>query len=183
MKKLLISILSISLTLLFLVGCDNVMNTPTKRVEEFLNDYQTNDNTVITQLNNTLTNEMSLTDIQKDDYRNIMKKQYQDLVYTIKDETVNGDKSIVKVEIEVYDYNKVIKEADSYMLLNQTEFLDENDEVDNNKFMDYKIARMKEVSERVKYTIEFTLTKIDNSWKLDDITEIDRQKIHGIYSY
>jgi len=183
MKKKFLTIISMSLALLLFLGCDNLMNTPTKRVEEFLNDYQTNDSTVLTQLDSTLTNEMTLNDAQRDDYRDMMKKQYKDLVYTIKDETVDGNNATVKVEIEVYDYNKAIKEADSYILLNQADFLDEEGGMDNNKFMDYKIERMKEVGERVKYTIDFHLTKSDNSWKLDDITEIDRQKIHGIYSY
>lgn len=183
MKKIFLSIISIGVILLLTAGCDDVLNTPTKRVEEFLNDYQTTDNTVLGQLDSTLDSEMALNDTQRNDYRDMMKKQYKDLVYTIKDETVDGDKSTVKVEIEVYDYNKAIKESDSYMLLNQTEFLDEQGTVDNSKFTDYKINKMSEVSDRVKYTIDFSLTKKDNTWKLDDITEVDRQKIHGIYSY
>ena len=183
MKKIFLSIISIGIILLSTSGCDSVLNTPTKRVEEFLNDYQTTNNTVLTQLDNTLENDANLNENQKKEYRDIMKKQYENLVYVIKDETVNGDKSTVKVEIEVYDYNKAIKEADSYVTLNQAEFLDEEGAVDDSKFTDYKLKRMDEVTERVKYTIDFKLTKEEKSWKLDDITEIDRQKIHGIYSY
>ena len=41
---------------------------------------------------------------------------------------------------------------------------------------------MKEQKEKVTYTITFTLTKKDDTWELDDITDIDRQKIHGIYN-
>ena len=40
---------------------------------------------------------------------------------------------------------------------------------------------MKKMTDRVKYTIDFSLTKIENEWKLDDLLEIDRQKIHGLY--
>ena len=39
-----------------------------------------------------------------------MKKQYQNLTYTIKDEEIDGDTAIVKVEIEVYDFNKAMNE-------------------------------------------------------------------------
>ena len=49
--------------------------------------------------------------------------------------------------------------------------------------MDYKIKQMKNTNEKVKYTIEFDLTKSDNKWTLDDVDEITRQKIHGIYNY
>ena len=35
--------------------------------------------------------------------------------------------------------------------------------------------------DKITYTITFTLTKEDDEWTLDDITDIDRQKIHGIY--
>ena len=112
-----------------------------------------------------------------------MKKQYQNLTYTIKDEEVNGDKATVKVEIEVYDFNKAMTKADDYLSENQDEFTDGNNNIDNEKFMDYKIKEMKNVNDKVKYTIDFTLTKNNNKWQLDDIDEITRQKIHGIYNY
>lgn len=168
---------------LFLVGCNNLMNTPTKKVEEFLNKYQTMNNAVMDQLNYTLESDYELTDTQKDSYKTMMKKQYKDLIYTIKDETVDGDTATVKVEIEVYDYSKAIKEADNYLTNNQDEFVNEDGSVDREKFLDYKIELMSKSTERVKYTLELKLTKDDGNWKMNDITEIDRQKIHGIYSY
>jgi hypothetical protein len=42
---------------------------------------------------------------------------------------------------------------------------------------------MKKEKERVKYTLSFTLVKIDDEWKLDDLTETQREKIHGTYDY
>lgn len=179
MKKILLFLGSF----LFMVGCNNLMNTPTKKVEEFLNRYQTLDNEVIDQLNYTLDESYSFTDIQKDDYKKVMKKQYKDLVYTVKEETVDGDTAVVKVEIEVYDYSKAIAEADNYLLNNQDEFLNEDGTSDKERFIDFKIDAMSKTTERVKYTLELTLLKVNDTWKMDDITEIDRQKIHGIYSY
>lgn len=179
MKKFLLIIM----TLFLLVGCETVMNNPTKRVETFLNKYQTMDSEVLKQLDETLSNDVNLTESQKKDYKDLMKKQYQNLTYTIKDEEVNGDKATVKVEIEVYDFNKAMTKADDYLSENQDEFTDENNNIDNEKFMDYKIKEMKNVNDKVKYTIDFTLTKNNNKWQLDDIDEITRQKIHGIYNY
>lgn len=179
MKKFLLLILP----MLLLVGCESVMNNPTKRVETFLNKYQTMDSEVLSQLDTTLNNDATLTNEQKKDYKEIMKKQYQNLTYTIKDEEVDGDTATVKVEIEVYDFNKAMNNADSYLLQNQEEFIDENNAIDNEKFMDYKIKKMKDTKEKVKYTIDFTLTKNDNNWQLNNVDEITRQKIHGIYNY
>jgi len=179
MKKFLLVVI----TVLLLVGCESVMNNPTKRVETFLNKYQTMDSEVLSQLDTTLNNDNTLTDEQKSDYKELMKKQYQNLTYTIKDEEVDGDTATVKVEIEVYDFNKVMTEADDYLLQNQDEFINENDEIDDEKFMDYKIKQMQNTREKVKYTIEFNLTKNDNQWTLDNVDEITRQKIHGIYNY
>ncbi len=179
MKKILLIIM----TLFLLVGCETVMNNPTKRVETFLNKYQTMDSEVLKQLDETLSNDVNLTESQKKDYKDLMKKQYQNLTYTIKDEEVNGDKATVKVEIEVYDFNKAMTKADDYLSENQDEFTDENNNIDNEKFMDYKIKEMKNANDKVKYTIDFTLTKNNNKWQLDDIDEITRQKIHGIYNY
>ena len=179
MKKFLLIIM----TLFLLVGCETVMNNPTKRVETFLNKYQTMDSEVLKQLDETLSNDVNLTESQKKDYKDLMKKQYQNLTYTIKDEEVNGDKATVKVEIEVYDFNKAMTKADDYLSENQDEFTDENNNIDNEKFMDYKIKEMKNANDKVKYTIDFTLTKNNNKWQLDDIDEITRQKIHCIYNY
>lgn len=170
-------------TLLFVVGCDNLMNTPTKKVEEFLNKYQTMSNEVMEQLNYTLDENYTLTETQKEKYKNIMKKQYKDLIYTIKEETTDGDTSMVKVEIEVYDYKKALEKADDYLITNQDNFINEEGSVNNEMFMDYKISEIENQTERVKYTLELTLTKQEDIWEMNEITEIDRQKIHGIYSY
>ena len=59
---------------------------------------------------------------------------------------------------------------------------EETNETDDAKFMDYKLDQMDDVKDKIKYTINFTLTKKDNNWEMDEITDIDRQKIHGLYS-
>lgn len=53
---------------------------------------------------------------------------------------------------------------------------------DENKFMDYKISAMEKVKDTVKYTIEFTLTKTNNEWQLDPLSNTDIEKLHGIYT-
>lgn len=177
MKK----IISILLLLVVVSGCSNVMNTPTKEVEAFLSKYQTMDDNVITQLEDVLDTDNTMTEEQKNEYKELMKKQYQNLSYKIKDEKIDGEHASITTEIEVYDYNKAIQDADDYLDTNSEEFLKEDGTTDDEKFMDYKISQMKDTKDKVTYTITFTLTKEDDEWMLDDITDIDRQKIHGIY--
>lgn len=167
--------------LFFLVGCNNVMNTPTKEVEKFLGKYQTMDNKVLEQLDGVLVSDITMTSKQKEDYKELMKKQYQNLAYKIKDEVTDGDHAEIVTEIEVYDFAKAIEESDKYLRENNNEFVLEDGTTDEEKFMDYKIKQMKDIKDKVTYTITFTLTKKDDVWTLDDVTDIDRQKIHGIY--
>ena len=159
-------VLLMVMALFLIVGCGNMMNTPTKKVEEFLSKYQTQDKDVLDQLDDVIKEAGTMNDDQKETYRDLMKKQYQNLSYKIKDETEDGDNATVQVEIEVYDYGKAISEKK---------------EVDTKKFLDYKIGKMKDVKDKVTYTINFTLSKVDGNWRLDNISDVDRQKLHGLY--
>lgn len=168
--------------LLSLTGCNQVMNTPTKEVEQFLGKYQTMDDKVLTQLDKVLQTDVTMNEEQKESYKELMKKQYQNLSYKIKDETIDGEHATIVTEIEVFNYGKTMEESDLYLRDNPSEFLDDAGIRDDSKFMDYKIKELKDTKDKVTYTITFTLTKKDDVWELDDITDIDRQKIHGIYN-
>lgn len=166
-------------------GCENglLMNTPTKKVEMFLANYQTLDNDVLEQLDNVIDNEESFTDDQRETYRDIMKKHYQDITYEIKEEKIDGDSAIVTTEIEVRDYSKILTEADAYRQTNADEFNNEVGDYDESLFMDYRLEKLKEAKDTVKYTIDFTLTKVDDEWKLDSLTDEQESKLHGLYIY
>ncbi len=181
MKKVLV-FLACFMSILIFSGCD-LNNTPTKKVEAYLNNYRNLDAAVVNQLDETVNVDTIMDVTQKNNYKDILKKQYKDLTYTIKDETIDGNTAKVKVEIEVYDYYKLTNEADKYYATTPDEFKDENGNIVETKYIDYKINKMKDYKERVKYTIDFTLTKTDRTWVLDNITEETRQKIHGLYAY
>ena len=42
--------------------------------------------------------------------------------------------------------------------------------------------KMEAVKDKIKYTLNLTLTKKDKKWVLNDISESDRQKLHGLYN-
>lgn len=176
MKKALV----FALVLLGLVGCSlgtDMTNTPTKKVEAYLDNYQSLDDNILNDLD-TLITDTEYTIDQQSKYRELMKKHYQNLKYEIKEETINGDKATVTAEIEVVDYSKIISSEPDESL-----YLDEEGLYDVNLFYDYQLNQMEQANETVKYTIVFYLTKINDEWALDDLSESTKEKIHGIYVY
>lgn len=174
MKKLLL--IGLALTL---AGCSltKMDNTPTKKVEAFLNNYQTLDKDVLSSLDTIVENETLYTLEQKHTYREILKKHYQDLTYKIKEETINGDRATVEVEIEVTDYTKSLREAELYKINNQSDVFNES------QYIDYKLDLLKSTKDKVKYTLYFSLTKIGKDWTIDNLNSIEQEKILGIYQY
>ena len=175
MKKILL----ILIVLITITGCtlSDIDNTPTKQVETFLNNYQTLDQKVLNDLDLVINKKTNYNQKQKDEYRKILKKHYQNLTYEIKDETINGDRANVEVEIEVTDYTKALKEANIYLENHREEFQDET------KYIDYQLEKLKEAKDTVKYTLNLTLNKENDKWKLEQIDEIEEKKILGIYEY
>ena len=49
------------------------------------------------------------------------------------------------------------------------------------KYPNYKLKELESVTDTTTYTITFYLTKEDGEWKLQDISDQDREKIHGLY--
>lgn len=212
MKKILLCF-SCIMAIVLLSGC-TMDNTPTKKVEKFLDSYKNQDETVLNQLKDMVDTDSLMDDTQKETYQDIIKKQYKDMSYEIKDETIDGDTATVTAEIEVYDYYKINKDAEDYYNKNPDEFKsvtgngivddaknatediiegakdatkDAKDAVtgtnSDSKFVEYRLGKLKDAKDRVKYTIDFKLTKVDNVWTINDIDDTTRQKIHGLYEH
>jgi len=179
MKKILWAVL----IMFCLTGCDNLMNTPTKKVEYLLGKYQSNDQDVLKQLDNTLSTDNVLKEEQKNRYKKIMERQYKDLMYTIKNEAIDGKTAVVEVEIEVYDYASAVTMTEDDLINNSEKYKDSAGEIDNTLYNNTKLDNLENVNNRIKYTINFTLSKIDEEWIVDDLTETERMKIHGLYAY
>ena len=168
---------------LLLTGCSltkDMDNTPTKKVETFLNNYQTLSSDVVSDLNSVVETDNDLTDEQKELYKDIIKSNYQKMTYTIKDTKEDGDEAIVTAEIEVVDYSTILSDVKLYLQEHAEEFMT-NNEHDPIKYNDYKLEKIKSAKEKVKYTIDFSLTKIDDEWQLDELTKDSKDKINGIY--
>ena len=187
------------MAIVLLSGC-SMDNTPTGKVENFLDNYKNHDDNVIEQLGDMVNMDGLMDEAQKSTYTDIMKKQYEDLSYEIKNEVIDGDTATVTAEIEVYDCYRVNQDAEAYYNSNPGEFSDDNgasdgglvgDVVDgaedaaddtagamtsDQKYVEYRLGKLKEAEDRVTYTIDFTLTKNDEEvWTLNEIDDMTRQ--------
>lgn len=176
MKKILI----LAISILVLTGCNDMMNTPTRRVEEYLGKYQMLDSTVLTELDSVV-DESDYSKEYKEEYKNLMIKQYQNLSYKIKDEQTNGDTATVVVELEVFDYNNALDEALDYIEEHPDEFKEDDKETKEEKIEHYKIKTISDVTDKASYIINFNLTKDNKKWVLEKTSNSDLEKIHGLY--
>lgn len=177
MKKILFS-----LTLLFLfTGC-SLSNTPTSKVEAYLNQYNNLTDNVLEDIDITVAAE-NLNSDNTLAYKEVLKRQYKDLKYEIKEESIDGNDATVTVKIIVYDLYLADKNSHEYMNNRMDEFYDEDNMFDENLYYKYKIENMSKISDKVEYDIVFKLEKQDNEWILQTPDRVTLEKIHGLYNY
>ncbi len=177
-------ILLLVIVSMLIVGCENIKNTPTSKVEDFLGKYQRLDTDVTKDLKNTILKDTTMNEEEQKEYQALLEKQYQNLSYKIKnEEIINNSTAIVEVEIDVLDYATSIKNSKKYYQTHLEEFnsKDNNDMEINEKYIDYKISELKKVTATTKQEITFQLTKEDGYWKLNELNSTDLAKIHGLY--
>ena len=174
MKKILSTIIIVLIMSACTLSKDS-NNTPTKQVEAYLDSYQKLDSNILNDLDDLVKN-TEYNESQKVRYRELMKKHYSNLKYEILKETIDKDKAMVDVEIEVNDYSKIFSEN-----LNQDDYKDSEGNYDISKYLDTQLDRLEKATEKTKYTITFYLTKKDGEWIIDDLDKTTVKKIHGIY--
>ena len=177
MKKLFLMLVS----LFMVVGCSCSNDKAADAVEKYLNDYKGLSDTVLKDIDDLVEGE-DLTDKGKETYKEILKRQYRDLIYTIENEDYDGDTAKVTVKITVYDLYKAQKDASEYLSNHQDEFLTDG-EYDNNLYMEYKLEEMRNMNDTVSYNIVFHVTKTDGKWYVEQPDEEVLEKIHGVYNY
>ena len=194
-------VVSAFILLLVIVGCSNNMSTPTNKVEEFLGKYQSMDEDVLKQLDQVIKDDDTMNDDQKDKYKALMEKQYQNLSYKIENEDIEGNSATVDVEIEVLDYATTASKAQEYYNEHKEEieekYKDKKEDNDNSledagddvlqaveesaAYINYKLEELETANDTVTYDMTFYLTKEDGEWILQDISDLDRKKLHGLY--
>lgn len=167
--------------LIGLTGC-KMGNTPTAKVEEVLKRYNNNADVVKTELGDYLSS-LNLDEDNQTGYESVYMRQYSDLHYEIKDEKIDGDTASVTVQIKVYDYHTAEADINDYISSHQKDFHDDDDVYSSSKALKYRIDELKKVKDKVEYTLDFTLTKVNDTWTVDTLTTEQLEKIHGTYAY
>ena len=177
MKKVLI-VLTI---LLFLVGC-SLSNTPSGRVEEYLSNYNNLSEEVLMDIDAKVMSS-NLSNDNKESYKKVLKREYENMRYEIKDEIINGDKASVVVKISVYDLYKIEQESISYMNTNASEFYDGNNIFSNDLYNTYRLGEMLKAKDMVDYEVQFELYKKNDEWILENPNNEVIEKLNGLYNY
>lgn len=172
----------IALVFIILIVTACGKNTARNAVDTYLKKYRNLSSEVLVDMEKIIEKE-NLNNEQKEKYREILKKQYKDLVYEILEEEYDDEVSYVTVKITVYDLYKAQSDALIYLENNMTEFYDESGEYDVNKYIDFRLKKMKDTTSRIDYTIVFTIIKENDKYVVEQPTENDLKKIHGIYNY
>lgn len=172
-KYLLISILLFSLT-----GCKD---SASMAVEKYLAKYNSLDNDVMMDAQRIIDGE-NISEENKKIYKEVFEKQYSDFTYSIVEEEYDGGEATVDAKITVYDLYKAQKQATDY-LANHPEEFSTDDMYDAEKFIKYKLDKMKMTTDTVTYTIEFYVVKSSTGWVVSSLSTTDLEKIHGIYDY
>ena len=178
MKKILVILCAI----LLFTGCSCSLNDtkPEEAVETFFEKYRNKDDNIITQLMDTIENE-DLTDDAKKDYQDLMEKQYDQFAYVIKDMKEENNEATATVELTVLNYRSAILKAEEELESNPEKFNDEEGNISEEKYMNYKIEKMQEVTDTTTHTIELSLTKENGMWKVNQLSSDDISKLHGLY--
>ena len=175
MKKIMVIILFLLLT-----GCKKT-NTAPMIVEKYLNAYINVSDDIINNINKVVDENDDFNITNKKMYKKILLRQYKDLKYTILTEEYDADKALITVNINVYDLNKADTNATNYLSSHLGDFYDENGNFNNAKYINYKLNIMYEAQDRIDYQIVFFLKNKKGLWILEQPTDDDLKKIHGIY--
>lgn len=177
-----LSIVLFSMLIILLTTACSLTQTPTDKVKSFLNQYSNLSDNVLTDLDTKVASENLSSELQKV-YTDVLKRQYKNIKYEIKDEKIDGDKATVITKITVYDLYKIDKDSLNYMNNNLSEFNNTNGVYDDNMFNKYRLNEMLKTDITVDYEIEFHLNKVEGEWILESPDRETLEKIHGLYNY
>jgi len=206
MKKILLPLLIITLS-----ACTLGMSTPKQVVSSFLDKYKNQDTNILAQLDETIDNQFNNDDYKKryktlmtNQYKNMDYKIKDESIegdnaiveaeITVYDyasairnanDYLNNNPNEFTIDSPTIDMDDANDETTKDTETDKDNTTDKNKldstNYDENKFIDYRLTQMENVNDTVTYTIQFTLTKVDGKWQMDQLSSTDIEKLHGIY--
>lgn len=176
MKKILL----LCICLISLCSC-SLTSSPKSKVEAYLGKYNTLNEDVVSDIDNVIASE-NLSVGNQTIYKDVLKRQYQDMKYKIKDEKIDGDNAVVTVSITVYDLYKSQKMSSTYLNEHINDYYVDN-VFDEENYVKYRLDNMLKTADTIDYEITFALKKQDDSWVLNAPDTNTLEKLHGLYNY
>ena len=176
MKKIIVVLIT-----LVLFGC-NLSNTPSREVEKYLDNFINLSDEVRMDIDSKASVE-SLSGENKETYKEALIRQYENMKYEIKDESINNNNAIVKAYVTVFDYFKIDNTSKEYMNNHIEEFNDINGIFDNERYNSYRLGELLKAKDTTTYEVTFNLNKDSNgNWILENPSRETLEKINGFYT-
>lgn len=170
-KKILV--VAIIFIAFFTVGCG--MDTKEKQIEIYMNKYQTLEK----KIEYLGSNKDRITKKQKEEYIELIKRQYQNMSYKIIDIESVDDKEKAHLEVEIYDYESSINNSLNYAKEHPKKFTKDGT-YNEEKYENYKLKELKKVQDRKTINITLTLYKINDKWYVEELNNEDLLKISDL---
>ena len=125
-----------------------------------------------------------LVEIEVYDYANSIAESrdyYNEHKDEFKTDNIIGNDGTNTTDNNTIDDEGIISDGDVDNNNGDTDLGDVVEDVLDSVFIDFKIKQLKDVTDKAKYEITFHLTKDDDEWVIEDISDTDRQKLHGLY--
>ena len=126
-----------------------------------------------------------LVEIEVYDYANSIAESrdyYNEHKDEFKTDNIIGNDGTNTTDNNTIDDEGIISDGDVDNNNGDTDLGDVVEDVLDSAFIDFKIKQLKDVTDKAKYEITFHLSKDDDEWVIEDISDTDRQKLHGLYN-
>jgi len=176
MKKIIVLLVT-----LILFGC-NLSNTPSHEVEKYLDNFINLSDEVKMDIDSKSSYE-ALNQENKETYKQALIRQYENMKYEIKDESINDNTALVKAYVTVFDYYKTDNLSKEYLNNHIEDFNDVNGLFDNEKYNTYRLGELLKSKDTTTYEVTFNLKKDSNgNWILENPSRETLEKINGFYT-
>lgn len=180
LSLLLLFIIIVILGIVFIFKHTSRNYTPEELTNQFFIKYQKEKEEVVSKIQWEFDDELSDTQLQR--YKQLMKKQYRNLKYSIINSD-NGDNDCnVEVHLTVIDLKSAYDKANSYVESHRENFEDEKGDLDINKIIDYKLEQLESAKEIIDYSLKINFYKDSSDhWLMSQLSLSDLQKIDGVF--
>ena len=119
---------------------------------------------------------------QEQRYKEMVKKQYRNIHYTILEEYVGDVDSNITIQVTVIDLKDAYEKANSYVFAHKDKFVNEKGDVDEAEVINYKLEQMEKAKDTVDYSIVINYYKNDRGqWVMTDLSSSSLEKIAGVF--